>query len=352
MRFADRDERRAGPQDEERHSGSRLVRLEGRKLEPLIDEDVTGFELERPVKNQLRTLSKENAEGVGQHLVMAARLLGVDDDKALEHAETAVRRAGRVPAVREAMGLVLYRREEWAKALAEFRTARRLSGSHHLLPFMVDCERGLGRLDKALELATSPDAQSLPQEDRIELLIVISGVRRDLGQLEAAKVELEVPALRQGMNRPWYARLAYAYADALLALGDEDGAVEWFHRAAQSDKDAETDADERLAELEGFTFTDLLEGEEDDEEADGAGAREAEAPRETPAAQPETEAEGPHGDTAASTDTAEARHDASRGGAADLGAESPEAPKTTPVPTPQESTPTDEATGPREGGRR
>ena len=53
---------------------------------------MTGFELDRAVKNQLRTLSKENAEGVGQHLVMAARLLDIDEDGALAHAETAVRR--------------------------------------------------------------------------------------------------------------------------------------------------------------------------------------------------------------------------------------------------------------------
>lgn len=248
--------------------GSRLVPTQGRLPEPAIHEDVTGFELDRAVKNQLRTLSKENAEGVGQHLVMAARLLDVDEDGALAHAETAVRRAGRVAAAREALGLVHYRRQEWAKALNEFRTARRLSGSNHLLPFMVDCERALGRPDKALELAQSPQAGALPQEDRIELLIVISGIRRDLGQLDAAKVELEVPALRQGTTKPWYPRLAYAYADALLALGDEAGALEWFHRSASTDHEAETDADERIAELEGFTFTDLLEGEDDDPEAE------------------------------------------------------------------------------------
>ncbi|WP_216593629.1 hypothetical protein [Arsenicicoccus sp. oral taxon 190] len=226
---------------------------------------MTGFELERSVKNQLRTLSKENAEGVGQHLVMAARLLDVDDETALLHAETAVRRAGRVAAAREALGLVLYRRQEWAKALNEFRTVRRLSGSNHLLPFMVDCERGLGRPDKALELAQSPEAGALPQEDRIELLIVTSGIRRDLGQLDAAKVELEVPALRQGTTKPWYPRLAYAYAEALLALGDEAGATQWFHRSADADHEGETDADERLAELEGYSFTDLLDGVEDED---------------------------------------------------------------------------------------
>src|SRR5665647_3632909 len=133
-----------GADREGQRSGSMLTPNKRRLPEPSIPDDVTGFELDRSVKNQLRTLSKENAVGVGQHLVMVARFLDTDIEAAQAHAETAVRRAGRVPAAREALGLVHYRKGEWAKALSEFRTARRLSASSHMLPFMVDAERGLG----------------------------------------------------------------------------------------------------------------------------------------------------------------------------------------------------------------
>ena len=227
--------------------------------EPGIPEGVTGFELERSVKNQLRTLSKENAVGVGQHLVMVATFLDTDIEAALAHAETAVRRAGRVPAAREALGLVHYRKGEWAKALSEFRTARRLSGSSHMLPFMVDCERGLDRPERALDLAASPEAATLAQDQRIELAIVVSGIRRDLGQYEAAVVGLQLPQLIAESRKPWSARLFYAYAEALLAKGDRDGALTWFSHAANADFDDETDADERLTELDGLVITDLLE---------------------------------------------------------------------------------------------
>jgi tetratricopeptide (TPR) repeat protein len=233
--------------------------------EPAIPDDVTGFELDRSVKNQLRTLSKENAVGVGQHLVMAAAFLDTDIDAAQAHAETAVRRAGRVPAAREALGLVHYRKGEWAKALSEFRTARRLSGSSHMLPFMVDAERGLGRHERALDLAASPEAASLTLDERIELAIVVSGIRRDLGQYEAAVVGLQLPQLNAASRQPWAARLFYAYAEALLARGDEAGALTWFGHAANADLEGETDADERLAELDGLVLTDLLEGEDDEE---------------------------------------------------------------------------------------
>jgi hypothetical protein len=163
------------------------------------------------------------------------------------------------------LGLVHYRKGEWAKALSEFRTARRLSGSSHMLPFMVDAERGLGRHERALDLAASPEAASLTLDERIELAIVVSGIRRDLGQYEAAVVGLQLPQLNAGSRQPWAARLFYAYAEALLAKGDEDGALTWFGHAANADLEGETDADERLAELDGLVLTDLLEGEGEDE---------------------------------------------------------------------------------------
>ncbi|WP_141776919.1 tetratricopeptide repeat protein [Phycicoccus sp. SLBN-51] len=226
---------------------------------------MTGKELDRSVHQQLRTLSKENAEGVAQHLVMVAALLEAEDLVGAEaHAETAVRRAGRVPAAREALGLVAYRKGEWARALSEFRTARRLSGSSHMLPLMVDCERGLGRPERALELATSPEARTLTLEERVELAIVVSGIRRDLGQPQAAVLALRIPQLKSSARKPWTARLAYAYADALLATGDESGARDWFSRAADADDEGETDAADRLAELDGVVMVDLLEDEDDE----------------------------------------------------------------------------------------
>ena len=261
-----RDER-SGSQD---RGGSRLTPRGPRLPEPRIPEGVTGKELDRSIHHQLRTLSKENAEGVAQHLVMvAAQLEAGDLDAALAHAETAVRRAGRVPAAREALGMVAYRRGDFARALTEFRTARRLSGSSHLLPLMVDCERGLGRSARALDLAASPEAAGLGEEERLELAIVVSGVRRDLGQNDAALLALQVPALRRG-PRAGLHRLHYAYADILLDLGREDEAREWFLMAATEDTDQETDAVERLEDLDGIVVTDLG-GEEEDDQPDGHG---------------------------------------------------------------------------------
>ena len=256
-----------GPDDGSR-GGSRLAPKGPRLPEPRIPEGVTGKELDRSVHVQLRTLSKENADGVAQHLVMVAALLEADEiEDALAHAETAVRRAGRVPAAREALGMVAYRSGDFARALTEFRTVRRLSGSSHLLALMVDCERGLGRHDRALELAASPEARTVSVEERVELAIVVSGIRRDLGQDDAALLALQVPALRKGPGSGMH-RLHYAYADTLLALGRVQEAREWFEKAADGDVEHETDAVERLDELDGVSLTDL--GDDDDDVVDEA----------------------------------------------------------------------------------
>src|SRR5674476_1179341 len=70
-RGADRGPR-GGTDREGQRGGSMLTPNKPRLREPAIPDGVTGFELDRSVKNQLRTLSKENAVGVGQHLVMVA----------------------------------------------------------------------------------------------------------------------------------------------------------------------------------------------------------------------------------------------------------------------------------------
>lgn len=240
--------------------------------EPPLPEDADAGGLDRSLRSELRTLSKENAEGVGGHLVMVGRLLDAElFDQALAHAEAAARRAGRVAGVREALGVVYYRRGEWAKALAEFRTARRLSGSQHLLPLMADVERGLGRPERAIELAATPEARQLAAPEQVELAIVVSGARGDLGQHAAAVQHLEHLARGTTARHPWAARVRYAYAAALEGAGREDEAIEWYARAAEVDERGETDAAQRLGSADDAWVVDLGDDEEPEDDAPSRG---------------------------------------------------------------------------------
>jgi tetratricopeptide (TPR) repeat protein len=190
---------------------------------------------------------------VAARLVAAAQLLETDPELAYPHAVEAARLASRVAAPREALGVIAYATGRWAQARSELRAAARLSGSDDFLPMIADCERGLGRPDRALEIAKSPAAADLDRAGAVEMRIVASGARRDLGQLDAAVLTLQTPDLR-AEHEPWSARLRYAYADALLAAGRTEDAETWFRRAADVDVDGSTEAQERLDELAGTVF--------------------------------------------------------------------------------------------------
>ncbi|HEY4464742.1 MAG TPA: hypothetical protein VGN41_18910 [Streptosporangiaceae bacterium] len=165
--------------------------------------------------------------------------------------------------VREVFGIAAYRAGRWAEALSELRAARRLTGRDNYLPMMADSERALGRLDRALALVHTPGAARLTRAAQIELLIVESGIRRDQGSPQAAAVVLQVPELNDNRIRPWSASLYYAYADALLEAGRTEEARNWFARAEAVDEDEETDAAERLQQLDGISLDDLEESDYD-----------------------------------------------------------------------------------------
>jgi hypothetical protein len=160
-----------------------------------------------------------------------------------------------------------YKSGRWAEALTELQAGRRMTGRNDYLPLMADSERGLDRLDRALDLVHSAEAKRLPRAAQIELRIVESGIRRDQGLADAAVLALQVPELTDGKQRPWSARLFYGYGEALLAAGRTEAAREAFSRAVVADEDEQTDALARLDELDGISVTDL-EDDEDDEEAD------------------------------------------------------------------------------------
>jgi tetratricopeptide (TPR) repeat protein len=183
-------------------------------------------------------------------------LIDEDPKTAYEHTLAARARAARVAVVREACGEAAYAAGEYAEALSELRAAKRMNGVNDYLPVMADCERALGRPDKALALAKNPAVANLAPELQAEMTIVEAGARADLGEIEEALRTLENSPLRSRSRADWVARLRYAYADLLLTAGRTEDAIVWFHRTAGVDSNGVTDAAERLIELEGLTFTD------------------------------------------------------------------------------------------------
>ncbi len=248
---SDRSGAGSGAESRERESGQRqddggdFVRARA----PELPEDADISALDPEVKQELRGLPKGLAEIVGRHLAAAGMLIDSEPELALEHARYARTKAARVGVVREAAGLTAYYAGEWAEALSELRAARRMTHGAGHVAIMADCERALGRPERAIELAREVQGQTLSPDDAVELRIVAAGARRDMGQLEAAVVSLQGPDLDSKRRDPWSARLFYAYADNLAAAGRTEEAVKWFLNAAQADDDNETDAAERAFDL-------------------------------------------------------------------------------------------------------
>lgn len=272
--------------------------------DPELPEWIEPKDLERGARIELKTLSKENADEVARHLAMASRLIEDDPELAHRHASAAARRAGRIAIVRETLAITAYETGDFALALRELRTYRRISGKNDQLPLMVDSERGVGRPDRALEVGRSVDRSELPNDVQVALAIAMSGARLDLGQTEAALAELEIPQLDRERAFSYSPALFDAYATVLEDLGRTSVAAEWRALAerarealGQFDEDVvevdeedalefdaadaeagETDAAEEIAAVEDEAIEDVGIVESEHTEASAVEASAVEAP--------------------------------------------------------------------------
>ena len=224
----------------------RVQRDKPTEKSPLVPFEITPEDLDMSVRVQLKTLTAENAEMVARHLAMVGLLINDDPNLAHKHALAASRRAGRLAIVHETLGLTAYASQDFALAIRELQTHRRLSGGNDQLPILVDAERGMGRPQKALEIVTGIDRSKLAVGVRINLAIALSGARLDLGQPQLALEELEIPELSPKSIFPQSPLLFSCYAEVLRELGRD--ATEWDSLAERADA-ALANVDGEIVEL-------------------------------------------------------------------------------------------------------
>ncbi len=228
-----RDDQRDAPPRE--NYGAAELQVRPRHDDPFIPESIEARDLDKGARAELKTLSKENADWVARHLVAASELLEDDPELAHQHALSAGRRAGRIAVVRETLAITAYATGDFALALRELRTYRRISGSNDQLPLLVDSERGVGRPDRALEVGRAVDRSTLAPAVQVGLAIAMSGARLDLGQPEIALAELEIPQLDPDRAFSYSPALFSAYAEVLEELGRADEAAKWRARADRAE---------------------------------------------------------------------------------------------------------------------
>lgn len=226
--------------------------------------------LDKVARAELKTLSKENADWVAKHLVMASRLIESEPELAHKHSLAATRRAGRIGVVRETAAITAYATGDFALALRELRTYRRITGRDDQLPLMVDSERGVGRPQAALELGRSVPRDTLEPAVQVALAIAMSGARLDLGQPDLALVELQIPQLDPERAFSWSPALFDAYATVLDELGRTEEAEQWWQRS-----DRASIALDQASIPEGQDTVEIIEEFLDDDAEDVADGAEA-----------------------------------------------------------------------------
>ena len=214
------------PNDGEYRPGQE-ERRERRANEPELENRFAGKELDRGVLRDLSSLSEDNALMVARHLEAAAYYSEIDPPRALQHTFAAKNRAARLAVVRESVGVMAYVNQNFDLALTELRAAQRISGSSDQIALIIDCLRAKDKTAEALKIARDIDRSKLPRAARIDLAIVISGIRLDRGEPDRAYAELQIPELDPTDATQESVQLFEANAEVLEELGRVDEAKKW-----------------------------------------------------------------------------------------------------------------------------
>lgn len=196
-----------------------------RPNEPKMPKGLEWAMLSKEERERLRGLAKEHAENIGLHILAAYALLDEDVHAALEHAKWVAKQASRIDFARETLAFVAYRSGDYKLAGREFRTAMRMNGYLDYLPFIADCERGNGNLNKALDVCMSEDAKSLRGEVKAEMFLVYAGVLADLGHVDKAVELVHAMGRSRGLPGEYRMRAVQAEQYFLQEAGETDKAM-------------------------------------------------------------------------------------------------------------------------------
>lgn len=227
----DNTARKEGFAEQKRHhrGGERLgenhreLRERRSELIQEIPASITSESLDPATRAHLRNLNRENSEIVARHLAYAGEMVDIDPEVAYRHAKAAFARAARIDVVREALGITAYLTGRYQEALSELRTYRRMSNDFTHVAMEADAERGMGRSEKALNFIAEIPLSQLDPAAKIELALVTSGARADVGDSAGGLAVVE-KIIVKNLDDDLAARVELVRADRLAELGREEEA--------------------------------------------------------------------------------------------------------------------------------
>jgi tetratricopeptide (TPR) repeat protein len=169
----------------------------------------------------------------------------IEGERAAQEAKALASRSG---AVREVLGLALYRRGRFREALRELQAYRRLTGRADQNHLIADAHRAVGAPERALPLVREALDGKVRDDVRAEAAVVGAAALADLGRFQEALALLGPVASSSGSARPHDLRVWYVRADVLERAGRTREAVREFRRILRYDPQA-YDVAERLSRL-------------------------------------------------------------------------------------------------------
>ncbi len=207
-------------------------------------------ELPREIIDELRTMCRPGrGDEVVASMDRAARHLERGDPAgAGREAARAKALASRSPTVREMLGLALYQQERYREALSEMQAYRRMSGRADQNHIIADCERALGRPERAVPLAEEALSARIRPDVKAEAVIVAASALADSKRYDQALALLRRFRTRDDVAEPYALRVWYVTADVLARAGRRDEARREFRKIMRYDS-AAFDVAERLVQL-------------------------------------------------------------------------------------------------------
>ncbi|TPF79098.1 MULTISPECIES: lipopolysaccharide assembly protein LapB [unclassified Bifidobacterium] len=229
--------------------------------EPRMPKGMEWSMLSSDERERLRGLAKEHAENIGLHILAAYALEEKDPQAALEHAKWVARQASRIDFARETLAFIAYRQGNYKLALREFRTAYRMNGFQDYLPFIADCERGVGDPKKAVEIAQSEEGKQLHGAPKVEMFLVYAGALGDLKLWDKAIEIVHTVGRSQGLPGEYRMRAVQAEQYFLEEAG-RNGEAEKLDRVLDrleeqyADEDFDEDSDDVVIDHDLEELTD------------------------------------------------------------------------------------------------
>jgi tetratricopeptide (TPR) repeat protein len=203
--------------------------------------------LTREVGQAARPGTAHAAEGA---FVRAATALTQDDtETALVEASTAKRLAPRSSAVRELLGIAMYRSSRFQEALSELSAYRRMTGRPDQNHLIADAHRALGSPEKGVPLVREAIAAHLPPEIHAEAVVVGASALADLGRFDEALALLQTFPVHPDVGAAHDLRVWYVRGDVLERAGRLAEAARMFTLIVRHQPEA-FDAAERLSFLQ------------------------------------------------------------------------------------------------------